>query len=54
MIPTPEFIRIIQLERESQIRNDHLARVAACARACCNPTLFDRVARVLGGNPVPR
>jgi hypothetical protein len=51
MTMAPELIKIIQAEREAQIRNDHLARIAACARACCNLTLLDRVARALGGNP---
>ena len=51
MITTPDLVKLIQLEREAQIRRDHLLRIAGCARACCNPTLFDRVARALGGNP---
>ena len=55
MITTPELVRLIQLEREAQIRHDHLVRMASCARACCHPTLFDRVARALGGtNPATR
>jgi hypothetical protein len=51
MTTTPELIRFIQSEREAHIRNDHLARIASCARACCHPTLFDRVAAVLGRDP---
>jgi hypothetical protein len=51
MITTDDLLRTIQLEREAQIRNDQRARSAACARTCCNPSLLDRVARALGGNP---
>ena len=51
MFTTPELMKLIQQEREAQIRHDHLVRIASCARACCNPTLLDRVARALGGNP---
>ena len=51
MITTRELIKVMELEREAQIRHDHLVRMARCARACCNPTLFDRIARALGANP---
>jgi hypothetical protein len=51
MNTTPELVRLIQSERDAHIRSDRLARIAACARACCNRTLADRIARALGGNP---
>jgi hypothetical protein len=51
MITTPELVALMQRERERHIEHDRLARVAACARACCNPTRFDRVARALRGAP---
>ncbi len=51
MNTTQELVRLIQSERDVHIRRGRLARIAACARACCHPTLADRVARALGGNP---
>jgi len=51
MITTPELLRLLQSEREAQIRHDHLVRIASCARACCSPTLLDRIGRALSGNP---
>ena len=48
---SPELVALVQREREDRIREDHLVRLATCARACCNPTLIDRVARVLRGTP---
>ena len=47
MNTTPDLVAIVQREREKDIRNDHLAALAACARACCNPSLATRVARAL-------
>ena len=41
-LPTREHVALIQRERERTITNDRLARLAACSRACCNPTVFDR------------
>jgi hypothetical protein len=51
MYTTPELVALVQREREIRIREDHLARLAACVRACCSPTLIDRVARALRGTP---
>ena len=51
MNATPELVALLQLERERQIHEDHLVRVATCARACCNPSLVDRLARALLGTP---
>ena len=51
MNATPELVALIQREREVHIREDHLARLAMCARSCCNPTLLDRLARTLRGTP---
>jgi hypothetical protein len=44
---TPELVALIQREREQSIEHDQLARIAACARACCSPSIADRLARVL-------
>jgi hypothetical protein len=49
MITTPELVALVQHERERNIEHDRLARVAACARACCHPTPIDRLARALRG-----
>jgi hypothetical protein len=51
MNATPELVALVQRERESRIREDHLARLAACGRACCNPSRLDRLARALRGTP---
>jgi hypothetical protein len=51
MITTPELVTLMQRERERHIEHDQLARVAACRRACCNPTLIDRLARAVRGTP---
>jgi hypothetical protein len=51
LFPTPEYVALVQRERDSTIRSDRLARVAACVRASCEPSLFDRVARVIRGTP---
>lgn len=47
MTTTPELVALVQREREHRLENDRLARIATCAWACCNPTLGDRLARVL-------
>ena len=49
MNTTPELVALIQRERERDFEHDRLARIAACARACCNPTRIDRLARALRG-----
>jgi hypothetical protein len=51
MTTTPELVALAERERERHIEHDRLGRVAACARACCNPTRLDRLARVLRGTP---
>jgi len=51
MNTTPELVALVQREREARIREDHLARLAACVRDCCDPTLLDRLARALRGTP---
>jgi hypothetical protein len=51
MNPTPGLVTLVQRERERQIQADYLARIVARARACCNPSLFDRLARVLRVTP---
>jgi hypothetical protein len=52
---TPELVTLLQQERERHIDRDHLARVAACHRACCStPTsLADRVVRRLRPEVTP-
>lgn len=47
MNPTPEYVALVQREREIHLAQARLARVATCVRACCNPTLTDRLARAL-------
>jgi hypothetical protein len=42
---TPELVALMQRERERNFEHDRLARIAACARACCNPTRIARPAR---------
>ena len=51
MHPTPELVTLLLLERDREIEHARLARLAACLRASCSPTLIDRVARVL--RPAP-
>lgn len=51
MNATFEYITVIQREREAQIESDRLARFAARVRACCDPSLFIRLARALRGTP---
>ena len=51
MNATPELVALIQREREQHIRQDQLARLAACVRACCQTGLIDRLARALRGTP---
>jgi len=51
MLTSPELVALIQQERERTIARDQLARLAACLRACCDPSLFGRVARALRRSP---
>jgi hypothetical protein len=48
---SPELVALVQRDREREIRQDSLARFASCVRACCNPSLIDRLARALRGTP---
>jgi hypothetical protein len=45
--PTPELVALIQHERELDVEHRRLARLAACAKACCSPSLIDRVVRAV-------
>jgi hypothetical protein len=47
MHSSPELVALIQRDRERYIEHDHLARLAACVRACCSPSVIDRLARAL-------
>jgi hypothetical protein len=47
MNASPELVALIQREREQDLEHVRLGRLAACARACCSPSLADRLARVL-------
>jgi hypothetical protein len=38
---------VMQRERENRIELDRLAHLAARIRACCDPSLFRRLARAL-------
>ena len=51
MQPSPELVALIQQERERSIAHGRLARLAACVRACCDPSLLGRVARALRRSP---
>jgi len=44
---TPDLVALIQRERERDLEHDRMARIAACARACCAASLIDRVARAM-------
>ena len=48
---TPELVALVQRDRERAIEHDRLARLAACARACCSPSVLHRLARSL--RPAP-
>ena len=50
MNATTELVATIERARERAIRKDRLARLASAARACCNPSTFTRLARVLRGS----
>ena len=45
-----ELARVVQQEREAQIKSDQLARLAARVRACCDPTMFNLLVRALYGS----
>jgi hypothetical protein len=51
MFPSPELVALIQQERERSIARDRLARLAACVRACCAPSLVGRVVRTVRRSP---
>ena len=51
MLTSPELVALIQQERERSIAHDRLARIAACVRACCDPSLAARVARAFRRAP---
>lgn len=51
MMTTPDYVTLVQQEREAQIKEHRLARIASCIRAVCDPSLFDRLARVLRREP---
>jgi hypothetical protein len=43
----PELVAELMRDRERMIERARLARLAACFRACCNPSLIDRLVRTL-------
>jgi hypothetical protein len=49
MYPSPEFAIALQRERDRQVAESRLARIAACARACCAAPagLLQRIVRVV-------
>jgi hypothetical protein len=51
MFTSPELVTLIQQERERSIARDRLARLAACVRSCCDPSLVGRVARAFRRSP---
>ncbi|HEX9044802.1 MAG TPA: hypothetical protein VF802_07235 [Candidatus Limnocylindrales bacterium] len=51
MFTTPDYVALVQREREERIRESRLARIADCIRAACDPSLVDRLARALRRAP---
>lgn len=51
MHPNLEYVAVVQQEREREAASSRLARLAACYRACCNPTRVDRLVRAVRGKP---
>jgi hypothetical protein len=51
MNSSPELIALIQRDHERHIERDRVARIVACARACCSTSMVDRVARALHLSP---
>jgi hypothetical protein len=47
MTTTYDLLVTVLQDRERAIRGDRLARLAACARACCSTSLATRLARAL-------
>jgi hypothetical protein len=47
MQSSSELVAQVQRDRERHIEQAHLARIAACVRACCSPSIVDRLARAL-------
>ena len=47
MNSSPDLIALVQRDRERHIEQDRVARLFACTRACCSPSITDRVARAL-------
>jgi hypothetical protein len=51
MHPTPELVTLLLLERDREVERARLARIAACVRACCSPSLARRLASMIGLAP---
>jgi hypothetical protein len=47
MNSTIDYVAAVQGQRERDMREDRLARIAARIRDCCNPTMVARIARRL-------
>jgi hypothetical protein len=47
MITTYEHVALVQRERERTFASARLVRLAAGVRACCDPSLLERLVRVL-------
>lgn len=52
MLTTTEYLALVQRERERDSADRRLARIAACLRACCDPTAVARFLRAIGRAPV--
>lgn len=48
---SPELVAMVQRDREREIRQDSLVHLPDRVRACCNPSVIDRLARALRGTP---
>lgn len=51
MHSTPELVAVIQRDRERTMEQDRLARLVERVKACCRPSVIDRLARAL--RPAP-
>ena len=51
MNSSPELIALVQRDRERHIERDRVARILACARACCSTSIVDRLSRALHLTP---
>jgi hypothetical protein len=51
MNPMPELVAMIQQDRQRAVARDRLVRLVAAIRACCSPSMRDRITRALRLTP---